>query len=86
MLPLYLVCRQASRSCCLFVEDQNTAIGRRNVHLLKAGSTLSTGGGRSDFLVFLVPLPQHVADIRFDGEQCIFVPRRTEFFRDLSVV
>ncbi len=66
----------------LFVEDQNTAIGRRNVHLLKAGHTLSLGGGRSDFLIFLVPIPQRIADIRFDGERCILVPRRPEFFPD----
>lgn len=66
----------------LFVEDQNTAIGRRNVHLLKAGHTLSLGGGRSDFLIFLVPLPQRIADIRFDGERCILIPHRPEFFPD----
>jgi hypothetical protein len=68
----------------LFVEDQNTAIGRRNVHLLKAGHTLSLGGGRSDFLIFLVPIPHRIADIRFDGERCILIPHRPEFFPDNS--
>ncbi len=66
----------------LFVEDQNTAIGRRNVHLIRAGQTLTIGGKRSDFLIFLVPIPHRIADLRFDGERCILVPRRPEFFPD----
>lgn len=66
----------------LFVEDQNTAIGRRNVHLIKAGQTLTIGGKRSDFLIFLVPIPHRIADLRFDGERCILVPRRPDFFPD----
>ncbi len=68
----------------LFVEDQNTMIGRRNIHLVKAGSTLSIGGGNSDFLVFLVPVPRRIAEVRFDGEKCILVPRRPEFFPDIG--
>lgn len=68
----------------LFVEDQNTLIGKRNVHLLKAGTSLSLGGGNSDFLVFLVPLPRRIADIHFDGERCIFIPRKPDFFPDVG--
>jgi hypothetical protein len=41
----------------LEVDDQNRNIGRRNTHSLKAGSTYTVGGGKSDFLIFLVPLP-----------------------------
>ena len=66
----------------LFVQDQNTAIGKRNIHLMKAGHRLTVGGHNSDFLIFLVPLPHRIADIHFDGEQLILIPRRPEFFPD----
>jgi hypothetical protein len=66
----------------LFVEDQNTAIGRRNVHVVKEGYTFSIGGGKSDFLIFLVPIPPHIADVRFDGTQCTLIPRKPQFFPD----
>jgi hypothetical protein len=68
----------------LCVEDQNTAIGRRNVHNLKSGNTYSVGGGSSDFLIFLVPVPPRIADIRYDGRQCTFIPRKSEFFPDIG--
>jgi hypothetical protein len=66
----------------LFVEDQNTAIGRRNIHVVKEGYTFSIGGGKSDFLIFLVPIPPHIADVRFDGRQCTLIPRKPQFFPD----
>jgi hypothetical protein len=68
----------------IFVEDQNTNIGRRNVHILKQGYTYTLGGGKSDFLIFLVPLPAHIGEIYFDGQGCSFIPRRPEFFPDLG--
>jgi hypothetical protein len=68
----------------LFVENQNTAIGRRNVHALKAGSTYSVGGGNSDFLIFLVPIPARVGRLYFDGTNCTFTPLKPEFFPDLG--
>jgi hypothetical protein len=68
----------------LFVEDQNTAIGRRNIHALKAGYTFSVGGGKSDFLIFLVPMPPHIADLHFDGRQCTFIPRKPQYFPDIG--
>lgn len=64
----------------LFVQDQNTAIGKRNVHLMKAGHRLTLGGHNSDFLIFLVPIPHRIADVHFDGEQLTLIPRRPEFF------
>ncbi len=64
----------------LFVNDQNTAIGRRNVHLLKAGGKLSLGGGNSDFLVFIVRFPERIAKVHFDGEQCHLTIHKPEFF------
>jgi hypothetical protein len=68
----------------LFVEDQNTAIGRRNRHTVKTGYSYTIGGGKSDFLIFLVPIPPHIAEVRFDGQQCTFIPRRPQFFPDLG--
>jgi hypothetical protein len=68
----------------LFVEDQNTAIGRRNIHTLKPGYTLTIGGGKSDFLIFLVPVPPHIAEIRFDGRHCTFIPRKSWFFPEIN--
>ena len=68
----------------LRVDGQNPSIGRRNVHSLEAGQARGVGGGRSDFLVFLVNVPAHVAELHFDGENCSFIPLRTECFPDLS--
>jgi hypothetical protein len=66
----------------LFVEGQNTSIGRRNIHAVKPGSILSIGGGKSDFLIFMVSVPGHIAEVRFDGNQCTFIPRKPQFFPD----
>jgi hypothetical protein len=68
----------------LFVADQNTAIGKRNIHTVKPGYTFSIGGGRSDFLIFLVPIPPHIADLRYDGNNCTFIPRKSQYFPDLG--
>jgi hypothetical protein len=68
----------------LWVEDQNTAIGRRNIHAVKPGYTFSVGGGKSDFLIFLVPVPPHIADVAFDGHQCTFIPRKPQYFPDIG--
>ena len=68
----------------LFVEDQNTAIGKRNIHSLKSGYSLSVGGGQSDFLIFLVPMPANIGEIRRNGSQCSFIPRKPKYFPDLG--
>jgi hypothetical protein len=68
----------------LFVEDQNTAIGRRNIHMLKSGSRFSVGGGNSDFLIFLVPIPPAIGEVRRDGGRCVFVPLKPRYFPDLG--
>ncbi len=75
---------QARSMLSLWVKDQNTNIGKRNVHLMKAGATLSLGGGHSDFLIFLVPLPHRIADLFFDGEKCSLVVRKSAYFPDLT--
>ena len=69
----------------LFVEDQNTAIGKRNIHSLKSGYNLSVGGGKSDdFYIFLVPIPSHIGEIHRNGAQCSFIPRKPKYFPDLG--
>jgi len=69
----------------LFVEDQSTHIGKRNVHSLKPGYSLTVGGGNSDFLIFLVPLPSAIGEIRRDGDRrCTFIPRKPKYFPDLG--
>jgi hypothetical protein len=76
--------KHASVRVELRVTDQNSHIGHRNIHELHSGSSLSVGGGRSDFLVFLVAVPRDLARLHFDGESCVFVPLREEFFPELS--
>jgi len=69
----------------LHVEDQNTAIGKRNIHSLKSGYSLTVGGGKSDdYLIFLVPMPAHIGDIRRNGSQLIFTPRKPKYFPDIG--
>ncbi|HRY55165.1 MAG TPA: VWA domain-containing protein [Spirochaetia bacterium] len=62
------------------VEDQNANIGMRNVHTIHAGASKSVGGGRSDFLVFLVPAARRAAELHFDGERLTFLPLKPELF------
>jgi len=68
----------------LFVEDQNTAIGKRNIHSLKPGYSFTIGGGKSDFLIFLVPVPPRIADVSYDGRNCAFIPRKPQYFPDIG--
>ncbi|MDR1046385.1 MAG: hypothetical protein LBL64_01300 [Treponema sp.] len=68
----------------LFVEDQNTMIGKRNIHIAKPGYSFTVGGGKSDFLIFLVSVPPHIAEVRVDGERCAFIPRKPQFFPDIG--
>jgi hypothetical protein len=65
----------------LVVDDQNTNIGRRNIHSLKAGDVYTIGGGKlDDYFIFLAPVPAHIGEIHFDGSQCTFVPKKPEYF------
>jgi len=69
----------------LFVEDQNTAIGRRNIHSLKSGYSLSMGGAKGDdFLVFLVPIPGGIGEVRRSGSTLTFIPRKPKYFPDIG--
>jgi hypothetical protein len=68
----------------LFVEDQNTFIGKRNIHSVKPGNSFTLGGGASDFVMFLVPVPQAIGEIRNDGTRCTFIPRKPQYFPDIG--
>jgi hypothetical protein len=69
----------------LFVEDQNTAIGKRNIHNLKSGYNLSVGGGKGDgFYIFLVPLPANLGEVRRNGSSLSFIPRKPKYFPDIG--
>jgi hypothetical protein len=68
----------------LFVEDQNTSIGKRNIHSVKSGYNFTVGGGRSEFLIFLVPIPPHIGEIRCEGRNCTFIPRKPQYFPDIG--
>jgi hypothetical protein len=68
----------------LEVDDQSRNIGRRNTHSLKAGSTYTVGGRNSDFLIFLVPLPPSIGILKYDGKECIFVPKKLRYFPEIS--
>jgi hypothetical protein len=68
----------------LFVTDQNTFIGKRNTHLVKPGLSYTVGGGRSDFLIFLVRIPPHIGELRYENSGCSFYPRKPEYFPDIG--
>jgi hypothetical protein len=68
----------------LFVEDQSIAIGKRNIHSLKSGYNLTVGGGKSDFLIFLVSIPPNIGELRRSGSQLTFIPRKPKYFPDLG--
>ncbi|MCL2185076.1 MAG: hypothetical protein FWB86_04365 [Treponema sp.] len=69
----------------LFVEDQNTNIGKRNIHSLKSGYSLTVGGNKSDdYHIFLVPMPAHIGEIRRNGSQLTFIPKKTKYFPDIG--
>ena len=66
------------------VTDQNHRIGFRNVHRIAPGSARSIGGRFSSFLVFLVPVPPSLGEIRNVEGHYLFTPLRTELFPGLS--
>jgi hypothetical protein len=68
----------------LFVKDQSATLGKRNLHILKAGYSLSLGGGSSDFLILLVPVPPRIARVYFDGTSYCFIPQKPQFFPDIG--
>ncbi|MCL2808730.1 MAG: VWA domain-containing protein [Treponema sp.] len=69
----------------LYVDEQSVAIGKRNIHSLKSGYSLSVGGSKSDdFYMFLVPLPGNLGEIRRNGSQLTFIPKKPKYFPDIG--
>ncbi|MDR1024340.1 MAG: VWA domain-containing protein [Treponema sp.] len=68
----------------LFVADQNTLIGKRNTHRVKPGFTYTVGGGKSDFLIFLVPFPPRLGELKYESSGCTFYPRKAAYFPDIG--
>lgn len=66
----------------MHVQDQNPNIGKRNIRTMHAGGRASVGGGKSAFLLFLLPVPRELAHLHFDGIDATLVPQKPEFFPD----
>lgn len=65
----------------LFVYNQTTSIGKRNIHMMKSGTRLSIGGSKSDdFLIFLVPFPANLAYVQYDGNDYRVSIVKPEYF------
>jgi hypothetical protein len=76
------VVRPGAVRLTLTVAGQNPNIGKRNIRAMHSGRSASVGGGRSDFLIFLLPVPRRIAHLHFDGVDATLVPARPEFFPD----
>lgn len=65
----------------LFVYNQTTLIGKRNIHMMKPGARMSIGGGKNDeFFIFLVPFPANLAQIQYDGRDYNLSILKPEYF------
>jgi hypothetical protein len=76
--------RRSIRPLILKVDTQNPNIGTRNIHPVPPGARRSVGGDGSTFLIYYIPMPRRIGEIRNDGKRYIFVPKRPEHFPDLS--
>jgi Mg-chelatase subunit ChlD len=63
---------------------QNHHIGFRNVHRISPGAARSVGGRFSSYLVFLVPVPSSMAEIRNVDGRYVFTALKAELFPSLS--
>jgi hypothetical protein len=76
--------RKSIRPLIMKVDSQNPNIGTRNIHPVSPGSRRSVGGDGSTFLIYYIQVPRRIGDIRNDGKKYSFVPRRPEYFPELS--
>lgn len=75
------VVKNRSAMLQLDVLNQTKAIGKKNIHIIKAGTRLGIGGGKdSPFEIFLVKFPKRIAEVRFNGENCDLAILKPEFF------
>ncbi len=65
----------------IYVLNQNRNIGMRNIHVMKPGTSLTLGGGKTDnFLIFLVPFPARLAQVRYDGQDYHLAILKPKYF------
>lgn len=65
----------------LFVYNQTTSIGKRNIHVMKPGARMSIGGSKNDdFFIFLVPFPANLAQVQYDGNDYRLSILKKEYF------
>ena len=62
------------------VDQQNHRVGFRNVHRIGVGASRGVGGRFSSFLIFLVPMPANIGQIRNVDGRYAFSPTRSELF------
>ncbi len=74
--------RKSVRPLIMKVDSQNPNIGTRNIHPVPPGSRRSVGGDGSTFLIFYIPMPKRIGDVRYDGKKYSFIPRKAEHFPD----
>lgn len=76
--------RRSIRPLIMKVDSQNPNIGTRNIHSVPPGARRSVGGDGSTFLIYYVQMPRRIGEIRNDGKQYRFVPKKLEYFQDLN--
>jgi hypothetical protein len=76
--------KKSIRPLIMRVDSQNPNIGARNIHRVPPGARLSVGGDGSSFLIYYVPMPRRIGDIRNVGGRYRFVPKKPEHFIDLD--
>jgi hypothetical protein len=62
------------------VSLQNHRIGFRNVHRIPPGANRSVGGRFSSYLIFILPFPASIGEIRNVEGKYHFTPLRSELF------
>jgi len=72
------------RPLIMRVVMQNSRIGSRNIHQVPRGGSRSVGGDGSKFLIYYLPMPKRIGDIKNDNDRYIFIPRKTEYFPTLD--
>jgi Mg-chelatase subunit ChlD len=76
--------RRSIRPLIMKVDSQNPNIGTRNIHSVPPGARRSVGGDGSTFLIYYVQMPRRIGEIRNDGRQYRFVPKKLEYFQNLN--
>ncbi len=79
---MHLKPTESSKPIEMRVEFQNPYIGFRNIHRIPQNHSRTVGGGNSDYLIFLLPVPPRIAIVENRGGKLIFKPLKEKFFPD----